>query len=535
MNNEIINDMKEKRREIHEGIKTDVDGIKTELMQNENVRREVRKVSGVKRYFRKLLDMRGDMMSYEDIGRMMDENTEIHGSNMWILMLAIFIASIGLNVNSTAVIIGAMLVSPLMSGIMSMGYSLAVRDLSLLQKAAMRFGTQVVISLIASTVYFMISPLSEPTAEMIARTSPTLWDVLIALFGGIAGMIGNTRKVKGNVVPGVAIATALMPPLCTVGYGIAHLDAKFILGAGYLFLINTLFIALSTAFVALVIRVPKVRTLSAGGQKRVNIIVTAITVIAIVPSVYIGAMTVYNSVVSTNINNYINREFVFSDAQVVQTSTDNDNKIINVSIIGEHISEQTINMLRGQLSNYGLSDYKLRVTQNMIPDFSQTDDTERITIAVQESRLTELEAELEKKQNEYDELQSRYDEIISDADSIIDYVSVAEKASMIFTELEESSFGYMSSATGSYYIFTAQTDYPISDERSETINNWLLAETGADFVEMNIVNRYDLPGNDELFDGDEYTGPESISDMEQESGEVEEIEGMTELPENDSL
>ena len=118
---------------------------------------------------------------------------------MWILMLAIFIASIGLNVNSTAVIIGAMLVSPLMSGIMSMGYSLAVRDLSLLQKAAMRFGTQVIISLIASTVYFMISPLSEPTSEMIARTSPTLWDVLIALFGGIAGMIGNTRKVKGNV------------------------------------------------------------------------------------------------------------------------------------------------------------------------------------------------------------------------------------------------------------------------------------------------------------------------------------------------
>lgn len=523
MNSETINDIKEKHREMREGIKSDVGEMKAELMQNENVQKEVRKVRGAKSYFRKLLDMRGDMMSYEEIGRMMDENTEIHGSNMWILMLAIFIASIGLNVNSTAVIIGAMLVSPLMSGIMSMGYSLAVRDLSLLQKAAMRFGTQVIISLIASTVYFMISPLSEPTSEMIARTSPTLWDVLIALFGGIAGMIGNTRKVKGNVVPGVAIATALMPPLCTVGYGIAHMDAKFILGAGYLFLINTLFIALSTAFVAVVLRIPKVRKLSAEGQKRVNIIVGVITVIAIVPSVYIGARTVVSSVINTSIDNYINREFIFSDSQVVQTSTDDENKIINVSIIGEHISEQTIDVLRGQLPNYGLSDYKLRVTQNMIPDFTQTDDAERITIAVQESQINELKTELEKKQTEFDELQNRYDEIVSEADSIIDYTSVAEKASMIFTELEESSFGYMSSANSSYYIFNAQTEYPISDERTETINNWLLAETGADYVEMNITSRNELQDSEELFDGDEEPVQEESSADEQGTEENTEV------------
>ena len=179
------------------------------------------KMNSLKRFLINLFDIRGDMMSYEDIDAMMEENTDIHGSNMWILMMAIMIASIGLNVNSTAVIIGAMLISPLMSGILTMGYSLAVRDLKLMRRALLSFGVQMVISLITSSIYFSFSPLGEPTAEMIARTSPTIWDVLIALFGGIAGIIGNTRQKKSNVIPGVAIATALMPPLCTAGYSIA--------------------------------------------------------------------------------------------------------------------------------------------------------------------------------------------------------------------------------------------------------------------------------------------------------------------------
>lgn len=147
---------------------------------------------GLRNYFHSLFDMRDNMMSYDEIDDMMREQAEIHGANMWILMLAILIASIGLNVNSTAVIIGAMLISPLMSGIMTMGYSIAVRDIQLLLKALVRFATQVAICLITSAIYFKISPLTIPSEEMIARTSPTAWDVLIALFGGLAGMIGHT-------------------------------------------------------------------------------------------------------------------------------------------------------------------------------------------------------------------------------------------------------------------------------------------------------------------------------------------------------
>ena len=206
------------------------------------IHKEIReKRTGVRKFMADLLNMHDGMMSYEEIDEMMLENTVIHGPNMWILCLAALIASIGLNMNSTAVIIGAMLISPLMSGIMTMGYSLAVRDLRLLRRALLRFGTQVVISLISSTVYFLITPIDTPTAEMIARTSPTIWDVLIALFGGIAGAIGNTREKKGNVIPGVAIATALMPPLCTAGYGIASGQPSFFLGAFFGILVVDLF------------------------------------------------------------------------------------------------------------------------------------------------------------------------------------------------------------------------------------------------------------------------------------------------------
>ena len=240
------------------------------------IHKEIReKRTGVRKFMADLLNMHDGMMSYEEIDEMMLENTVIHGPNMWILCLAALIASIGLNMNSTAVIIGAMLISPLMSGIMTMGYSLAVRDLRLLRRALLRFGTQVVISLISSTVYFLITPIDTPTAEMIARTSPTIWDVLIALFGGIAGAIGNTREKKGNVIPGVAIATALMPPLCTAGYGIASGQPSFFLGAFYLFLINTLFISLSTMIVTMMLRVPYHRNVSDKKQKVINRAVAA--------------------------------------------------------------------------------------------------------------------------------------------------------------------------------------------------------------------------------------------------------------------
>ena len=161
-------------------------------------------------------------------------NIWFRGPNVWILAFSIVVASVGLNVNSTAVIIGAMLISPLMGPIIGLGFALGTNDVPLLRQAARNLLIMVVISLLASSLFFLVSPLKlvNPT-ELEARTSPTIYDVLIALFGGLAGIFETSRRERGTVLSGVAIATALMPPLCTAGYGLAHWNMHFFLGALY--------------------------------------------------------------------------------------------------------------------------------------------------------------------------------------------------------------------------------------------------------------------------------------------------------------
>lgn len=430
-------------------------------------------------FFVNLLDIRDDMMSYGEIDEMMWENTNIHGANMWILMLAILIASIGLNVNSTAVIIGAMLISPLMSGILTMGYSLAVKDLKMMRQALIRFGVQVIISLIASTMYFWISPLDEPTSEMIARTSPTIWDVLIALFGGIAGIIGNTRQKKGNVIPGVAIATALMPPLCTVGYGIATLQPRFILGAFYLFFINTLFIALSAALITVILRVPVHHNIDKRKEKRITRAVATIVVVTVVPSVLIGAYTVYNTYIQRNIDEYLKTEFVFSDTQLVQSNVNQNEKIIYVSLVGNPISDETISLLENQMENYNLGSYTLSVAQNKTIT-ADAENTDKITIAVQENTISELQTLLK-------EQQSRLDELEQSAETQLDWNEISRKARQVFTNLSNCACGIASDGKDEYAILTAMTKTELSDSERAVIENWLKAESKMDNVRLFII------------------------------------------------
>ena len=441
--------------------------------------------SGVKYFFRNLFDMREDTMNHAELREMMEENTVIHGSNMWILMLAILIASIGLNVNSTAVIIGAMLISPLMSGILTMGYSLAVRDLAMLRKALTRFATQVVISLITSTLYFIITPLDIPTSEMIARTSPTIWDVLIALFGGIAGTIGNTRQKKSNVIPGVAIATALMPPLCTAGYGIATLQPRFIFGAFYLFAINTLFIMLSAEFVTKVLKIPAYDIANSKKQRKIKNGVAVITIITVIPSILIGAATVYSTVMERNITNYINNEFVFADTQVVQSSTDNVNKVISISLVGDTIPDDVIARLERELVKYNLKDYSLRVTQNKT--VIEGENSDKITIAIQEKTIRELNEQLESQKALLDEQQKKLEALERDKESRVDYIKISENASVIFTKLRGCYCGTMSGNDGEYAVLTANVDEPLSESEEQIIKNWLVTESGLERAELIIT------------------------------------------------
>lgn len=441
-------------------------------MKDETIHK--RNGQAVRAYFSRLFDIRSSMMSYDQLHTMMEENTDIQGSNMWILIMAILIASIGLNVNSTAVIIGAMLISPLMSGILTMGYSLATSDLTMLRKAFIRFLTQMIISLIASTIYFFISPLKVPTSEMIARTSPTLWDVLIALFGGIAGAIGNTRREKGNVIPGVAIATALMPPLCTVGYGLATMQPRFIFGALYLFSINTLFIMLATAFVTKLMGIPALQDGELKRRKRVKRLISAITVLTVIPSVLIGGFQVYQTVMEQNFANYLANEFSFSDAQVVKSDMDLFNRKASVSLIGTQISGEVIERLEQELPQYDLNGYTLSVTQN---HYSQTDSSEMVTIAVQEKTIQELQTQVESQQEHIEKMEAALA-------AQIDCKQIAENAEIIFTKLSCCSCGVMSDADGDYMLLCASVGQPLLPEEEQMIQNWLRTETDISRTEL---------------------------------------------------
>lgn len=435
-------------------------------------------------YFHSLLDMRGNMLSYDEIDAMMREQAEIHGANMWILMLAILIASIGLNVNSTAVIIGAMLISPLMSGIMTMGYSIAVRDIQLLLKALVRFATQVVICLITSTIYFKISPLTVPSEEMIARTAPTAWDVLIALFGGLAGMIGHTRTKHSNVIPGVAIATALMPPLCTAGYGIATGQFRFFIGAFYLFIINTLFIAISTALIALVLKIPYHKSVSKKSQKKVNLAIVLIAVFTVIPSVFVGAYTVYDSVVDTNIASYLNDSFRFENTQIVKSETNKQKKVISVSLVGETLSADVIKLLRSQLADYGLEEYNLHVTQNVV---TEIDSSDKVTIILQENTISDLRKQLDAQTDEMSQMRRSLDgyEAEHTADAVLK--AMPQKAESIFPYLSDCKTGIMSDGRNDIITLTAESDKDLTEDELTTVRNWLSAESGIDRAETYIT------------------------------------------------
>lgn len=454
----------------------DINEIKGEITKNVSHGR-------VYNFFRKLFGIRDDMMDNDEIRQMMEDNTVISGSNMWILIMAIFIASIGLNVNSTAVIIGAMLISPLMSGILTMGYSLATFDLTLLKKAFTRFGIQVIISLIASTLYFAVSPLTVATSEMIARTNPTLWDVLIALFGGIAGGIGNTRKKKSNVIPGVAIATALMPPLCTTGYGLATGQLRFIAGAFYLFVINTLFIMLSAAFITKLMRIPTHKITDTKKERRIQRFVILITILTIIPSVLIGAYKVYETVMEQNLSSYLDNSFTFSDTKVVQSQIDVMNREISLSLVGTQISDDVIGVLEKDLGNYGLENYKLTITQNK----SVTNDTsDQITIALQEQTIESLQKQLDEQEKNIKEQQKKIDEMQSSADSKPDMKELSEKAAAIFTEISDIGCGVMTDTNGEYILLCGTSNKEISADKQQTIKNWLTTESGITRAEINI-------------------------------------------------
>jgi uncharacterized hydrophobic protein (TIGR00271 family) len=215
-------------------------------------------------------------------------NKTMKGANVWLLISAIVVASIGLDTNSPAVIIGAMLISPLMSPILGVGLSVAINNRITLKASLKHLGIAIVVSLATSFLYFVSTPLSiEPTSEILARTSPTFLDVFIAFFGGIAGIVSGTRLEKSNAIPGVAIATALLPPICVAGYGLAHGEWWIFLNAFYLFFINSVFVALATYLIVRLLDFPFKQYVDEKEKKRSQLLITGFVILVIVPSTFI--------------------------------------------------------------------------------------------------------------------------------------------------------------------------------------------------------------------------------------------------------
>lgn len=278
-----------------------------------------------------------------------------------ILMCAIFIASIGLNMNSTAVIIGAMLISPLMTPIVGLGFGLAIFDTRLIKQSLEVLLTQVLVSLLVSTLYFWISPLSYASSELIARTSPTIWDVLIAIAGGIAGVIGSRKKEANNIVPGVAIATALMPPICTAGYGLAIGNVRFLFGALYLFSINCVFIML-TNIVGTKIMMKK-SALSSFKELNIKMKIGLISLIVllVLPASYSAVTLTMNEKRKQEIKQFVGKEFA-NYTVINQVYKSKKNELV-LTVVGDPISEEELETIRQKQASYGIESVQLKVNQ----------------------------------------------------------------------------------------------------------------------------------------------------------------------------
>jgi uncharacterized hydrophobic protein (TIGR00271 family) len=332
------------------------DNIGSNPPETETFDNELSKAKGlwtnIKVFITELLDIREDT-DRESTVEAIKKDISFKGHNAWILIFSIFVASIGLNVSSTAVVIGAMLISPLMGPIVGIGLSIAINDVDTLRRSFINLGVMVILSVLTAYVYFMISPIKEETPELLSRTAPTILDVLVAVFGGLALIVAKTKKgTIASVIFGVAIATALMPPLCTVGYGLAIGNFAYAGGALYLFSINAVFIALSTFVVSKLLGFPLVKYANQKRRKRIAQIASAVAIVVIVPSIILFVNLLRIQVFESKAKDYISKVVKYKGTETIKFDQDFKNKEIEVYLIGKVVPSETIALWEDGLNNY---------------------------------------------------------------------------------------------------------------------------------------------------------------------------------------
>ena len=356
----------------------------------------------IKNYITELFDLRKSKENEELTVVSIRNGVIFKGTNLWVLIFAIFIASLGLNVNSTAVIIGAMLISPLMGPIMGFGLAVGINDFELLKQSFRSYILTTFISVVTSTLYFSLTPLNEVQSELLARTTPNIYDVLIALFGGLAGIIALSTKDKGNVIPGAAIATALMPPLCTAGFGLATGNIFYFLGAFYLYFINSVFISLATFLGVRFMHFKRKAFVDKQREKMVKKYIIILVLVTICPAFYLTYGIVKSTFYTAAANSFIAKEFEFENTQVISRKISYDEKEIRVVLVGNELSQPEIDKVHASLKHYKLEDTKLTIVQGMNSDNL---DMSTLKAQVMEDFYKNSEERLLKQQEEIANLQ----------------------------------------------------------------------------------------------------------------------------------
>ena len=425
-----------------------------------------------------LISLDNELDDFDNIHSSIEKGIIFRGTNLWILVFAILVASVGLNMNSTAVIIGAMLISPLMGPINGIGYSIATYNFPLFRKSVKNFTFAVGASLVASTFYFALSPISTAHSELLARTSPTIYDVLIALFGGLAGIVAMSSKQKGNVIPGVAIATALMPPLCTAGYGLATGQFMYFFGALYLFTINSVFIAISALIISQVLKFPIRTIIDTKRKNQINRWISTVIFLTVIPSIYFGYGLVQTEKFSENANLFAKTMSVYEGNFLLNYEANPKSKEIILIYGGASFTETQKNELQSKLKDFDLSETKLIIKQG----FSFDDlDKENAEIRMLKSELARQNELLIEKQQSIDSIRnwsSIASQITSEARALFpDISSCAYSRTPIYID---------SSATYQNYaiVILQTTDKRIKDDQKERIFNWMSARLEEPYLKI---------------------------------------------------
>lgn len=427
-----------------------------------------------------------DKENEEETIRQISGGVNFRGSNLWVLIFAIFIASLGLNTNSTAVIIGAMLISPLMGPIIGMGLAIGINDLELLKSSLKNYMVATVISVLTATIYFVITPLTEAQSELLARTSPTLYDVLIALCGGAAGILALSTKGKGNVIPGVAIATALMPPLCTAGYGLAVGNLYYFFGAFYLFFINTVFICLATYIGVRMLKFTPKTFLDQTRMKKVKRYIVTLVVLTMLPAAYMTVHIIKRSIYDNNATKFVKNELSFSGTQIISQNLNDKDNTLNIVAVGKQISDSDITRASRRLAQYNLESYTLNVIQGSQSD-SLIKRFSNVTTATEVSRQKLLEqsaqiSALETQLAQYTGYESLGKEVSREVSTIFPDITKISIANVIESRTDTAQYTR-------YVLTVIESRKKMGTTDTDRLQKWLKARTKADSVRVIVDNQ----------------------------------------------